>query len=70
MPLYFAGALLIAYYPVSALPEGQGLNITVMSYRDQLHVGLVSDRYLVPDLDNLAVHLHDELKALSAVVPG
>ena len=70
VPLYFAGALLIAYYPVSALPEGQGLNITVMSYRDQLHVGLVSDRYLVPDLDNLAVHLHDELKALSAVVPG
>jgi diacylglycerol O-acyltransferase / wax synthase len=70
MQLYYAGAPLLAYYPVSALPEGQGLNITVLSYRDQLHFGLVADRYLVPDLDNLVVHLHDEVKALSAEVPG
>ena len=32
VPLYFAGAQLLAYYPVSAIADGQALNITVMSY--------------------------------------
>ena len=33
-PLYCAGAQLEAIYPVSAILDGVGLNITVMSYRD------------------------------------
>ncbi|MGB5758323.1 MAG: wax ester/triacylglycerol synthase family O-acyltransferase [Acidimicrobiales bacterium] len=63
-PLYFAGAKLDHYIPVSTISNGMGLNITVHSYEDQLDFGLVADRDLVPDLWDL-VDLHiDEVKAL------
>jgi WS/DGAT/MGAT family acyltransferase len=48
--LYCAGAELQTFYPVSAVAEGQGLNITVQSYRDHLDWGLIACRELVPDL--------------------
>jgi diacylglycerol O-acyltransferase len=66
VPLYFAGAKLLAYYPVSALVDGQGLNITVMSYRGNLYFGLIACRELVPDLDVMAGFLRDELDELIA----
>jgi diacylglycerol O-acyltransferase / wax synthase len=70
VPLYYAGAKLLTYYPLSAIAEGQGLNITVMSYGGGLHFGLIADRDLVPDLDLLAGYLVEELKVLvHAVVP-
>ena len=55
--LYFAGAKLDAYIPVSTIGDGIGLNITVHSYKNRLDFGLISDRYLVPDLWHL-VDLH------------
>ena len=63
----YAGARLVAYYPLSAIADGQGLNITVMSFDGQLHVGLIADRDLVPDLDAMAGYLADELVTLRAV---
>jgi WS/DGAT/MGAT family acyltransferase len=63
-PLYFAGAKLDHYIPVSTIANGMGLNITVHSYEDRLDFGLVADRDLVPDLWDL-VDLHiDEVKNL------
>ena len=64
IPLYYAGALLLAYYPLSAIADGQGLNITVMSYGGRLHFGLIADRDLVPDLDAMAGYLGEELDVL------
>ena len=64
IPLYYAGARLLAYYPLSAIADGQGLNMTVMSYEDGMHFGLIADRELVPDLDRLAGYLVDELDEL------
>jgi diacylglycerol O-acyltransferase len=64
--LYFAGAKVLAYYPVSAVVNGQGLNITVMSYRRNLYFGLIACRHLVPDLDLMAGFLRDELTSLTA----
>jgi WS/DGAT/MGAT family acyltransferase len=66
--LYYAGAALLAYYPVSALFDGQGLNITVMSYRGTLFFGLVACPKLVPDLEVMADFLRDELDALTSAV--
>ena len=63
-PLYYAGARLLAYYPLSAIADGQGLNITVMSYADGMHFGLIADRELVPDVDRMAGYLADELDEL------
>ena len=68
VPLYYAGARLLAYYPLSAIADGQGLNITVMSYADGMHFGLIADRELVPDLDRMAGYLADELAELTALV--
>jgi len=63
-PLYFAGAKLDAYIPVSTISDGVGLNITVHSYEDRLDIGLIADRELVPDLWDL-VDLHvDEVERL------
>ncbi len=62
--LYFAGAKLDAYIPVSTISDGIGLNITVHSYADRMDFGLISDRNLVPDLWHL-VDLHiDEIARL------
>lgn len=58
------------YVPVSTIVDGQGLNITVQSYRDTLDLGLVSCRELIPDLDRLAeLHLEefDALKTLAGI---
>jgi len=65
IPLFVSGAEVIASYPVSAITDGQGLNITVVSYLGGLHFGLISDRELVPDLEDLAAFLEDELETLA-----
>jgi WS/DGAT/MGAT family acyltransferase len=57
-PLYFAGARLENYIPVSIVTDGLGLNITVHSYVDSLDIGIVAARELVPDVEHLAdLHL-------------
>jgi diacylglycerol O-acyltransferase / wax synthase len=62
------------FVPVSTVVDGQGLNITVQSYRDTLDLGLVSCRELVPDLDHLAdLHIQEfeKLAVLAGVeAPG
>jgi WS/DGAT/MGAT family acyltransferase len=64
VPVYLAGARLLAQYPVSVVTDGQGLNITLVGYLGQLHFGLVACRELVPDIDALAGYLADELDLL------
>jgi diacylglycerol O-acyltransferase len=61
---YLGGAKLLAYYPVSVVLDGQGLNITVHGYRGGLHFGLTACRELVPDVDALTGYLVDELTVL------
>jgi diacylglycerol O-acyltransferase / wax synthase len=65
VPLYYAGAELLAYYPLSAIVDGQGLNITAMSYRDTLFFGVIACRELVPDVDMLTAYLTEELQVLT-----
>ncbi|MCW2601618.1 MAG: hypothetical protein JWM02_3447 [Frankiales bacterium] len=65
IPLFFAGCRLLGYYPLSAIADGQGLNITVCSLSGQLHFGLIADRELVPDLDVMMGYLVEELELLT-----
>ena len=68
--LYYAGCKITAYYPLSAIADGQGLNITVMSLAGGLHFGLIADRELVPDVDRMAEYLAEELDCLKeALLP-
>jgi diacylglycerol O-acyltransferase len=63
-PLYLAGARLLANYPVSVITDGMGLNITAMSYDGHLDFGIVADRDLMPDVNEMIGWLSEELDAL------
>jgi diacylglycerol O-acyltransferase len=64
VPLYFVGARLVAAYPLGPVVEGVGLNITVMSYADQVDFGFLAAANLIPDIDHLASHLPRALAEL------
>ncbi|HEY3831658.1 MAG TPA: wax ester/triacylglycerol synthase family O-acyltransferase [Acidimicrobiia bacterium] len=63
-PLYSAGATLQGIYPLSAIADGVGLNMTLMSYNGNLDFGLLADREMVPDIWNMITALGDELETL------
>jgi diacylglycerol O-acyltransferase / wax synthase len=69
-PLFCAGAKLEANYPVSAIADGVGLNMTVMSYRDRLDFGLVGDRDQIDDLWPLMRGLERALDEMEEMVCG
>jgi hypothetical protein len=60
-PLYSSGARLEHFYPISAVVDGQGLNMTVQSYVGNLDFGFVSDRDLIPDLWRLVDLLQESM---------
>jgi diacylglycerol O-acyltransferase len=64
IPLYFAGGRLLGLYPLGPVLDGMGLNITVLSYEDEIGFGFVSCRELVPDLWDLAGGVEPALKEL------
>ena len=66
--LYCAGAVLQTFYPVSAVADGQGLNITVQSYRDHLDWGLIACRELVPDVWRFKALFNEALEELVKAV--
>ena len=72
-PLYGLGAKLTASYPVSAISDGVGLNITVQSYDGHLDFGLIGCRELMPDVWDLMDHLREalgELREETKPAPG
>lgn len=65
VPLYTAGARMEAYWPVSVVEHGLGLNITVLSYAGTLGFGFTAARAAVADARELATDhaaAHAELK--------
>lgn len=57
VPLYFVGSRLVAAYPLGPVVEGVGLNITVMSYAEQVDFGFLAAANLLPNLEELAQYL-------------
>jgi diacylglycerol O-acyltransferase len=68
IPIYLAGARISRIYPLSAVIDGIGLNITVQSLEDHVDVGIVSCRELVPDVWDLVDHIREALDELSSAV--
>lgn len=66
IPVYAAGAKLLAHYPVSVVADGLALNLTVIGYLGQLHFGLVAARERVPDVDRINDWIAEELATLLA----
>jgi diacylglycerol O-acyltransferase len=55
--LYMMGAKMDNCTPISVLPPGMSLNITLYSYVDSINIGLISCRSALPDLTNLASYI-------------
>lgn len=49
MPFYMGGAKIVATIPISILAPSQGLNITLITYCDEIFFGITADPRLVSD---------------------
>ena len=67
-PMYMMGAEMQACFPLSALPPGMSLNITLYSYMNNLNVGLIACRTNLPDLTKLSGYIEDAFVELEQVV--
>jgi WS/DGAT/MGAT family acyltransferase len=67
VPLYIAGARVVASYPFGPR-TGTALNATVLSYCDELHLGLNIDPAAVIDVDGFMVDVDDSFAALLSLV--
>ncbi|WP_225782033.1 wax ester/triacylglycerol synthase family O-acyltransferase [Xenophilus sp. Marseille-Q4582] len=67
-PMYFAGALVTCYYPVSIASHGCALNVTVQSYNGRMDYGLIACRRAVPDITEIGDYMLAEHQALMALM--
>jgi diacylglycerol O-acyltransferase / wax synthase len=64
MPLYCAGARVVATYPMGPLMEGVGINLTVLSNMGNVDFGVIACRELVDDVWDLATGFEDAVLQL------
>ena len=64
--MYYGGARLDGTYPMSNIPDGQALNITLVNNAGNLDFGLVGCRRSLPHLQRMLGHLESSLKDLEA----
>ena len=69
-PLYLLGARLTEFYAHLPLFENQGLAVAAMSYLDKIHLGLIGDWDLMPDLAEFARDLDTAASELREVAEG
>ncbi|PNK61319.1 WS/DGAT/MGAT family O-acyltransferase [Psychrobacter sp. FDAARGOS_221] len=60
--LYWNGAKLSSLYPASILMDGQALNITLASYLDHIHFGILGCDDILPNIGNLPELLDQSLQ--------
>ncbi|MBX3315109.1 MAG: wax ester/triacylglycerol synthase family O-acyltransferase [Actinobacteria bacterium] len=65
VPIYLAGSEVLATYPLGPLLDGIGLNVTVISQRDQINVGILCDPNLLPDPGALGGRFTAAIEALT-----
>jgi hypothetical protein len=66
-PLYCLGAQMLEVYPIVPLSRNLTVNIAVMSYCGQLHVGVFADPDAAPDVEVLAGGLEDSFAELATL---
>lgn len=64
-PLYCAGAEMVAYHPFGPVIDGAAINITAMSYRDQIGFGLLGCRDAAPEIETLAKYISESMTELN-----
>ncbi len=68
VPLYVAGAKLLAHIGAAPLFDGMGLILPIFSYAGQLAIGATSCREVMPDVEVFTGYLEDALDELVAAV--
>jgi WS/DGAT/MGAT family acyltransferase len=66
--IYMAGAKVEGIYPLGPVMEGPGLNITVVSYRDRVGIGIIACSERIPDVDDLAAEFPATLEEMLLAV--
>ncbi|MEB3981561.1 wax ester/triacylglycerol synthase family O-acyltransferase [Mycobacterium sp. 663a-19] len=66
--MYWNGAHIDEMYPVSAVYDGQTLNVTTCSYADRIGFGYVAGREAVPDIESLIPLTEQCLSELEAAL--
>jgi diacylglycerol O-acyltransferase len=66
--LYLNGARLIGTYPISAVFHGFALNITFVSYNQNLDFGIVACRQTVPRVQRVIDYLEESLAEIEAII--
>ncbi len=64
-PLYCMGARMLEAYPMVPLTRNLNLGVAILSYCGQLHIGLLGDRDLWPDLDVLEAGIGEAFSELA-----
>jgi len=62
--LYTCGAHLEALFPLSIILDGAGINVTIMSYKDQVDIGITADREQTPDVQDIVDGMQRATKML------
>jgi len=62
--MYWNGAKMEGIYPASIVLHGQAVNITLVSYMDQLDFGIIACRRSLPHVQRLLDHLEESLQEL------
>jgi diacylglycerol O-acyltransferase len=66
-PMYWNGARLEGIYPASIVVHGQALNITLVSYAQQIDFGIIACRRTMPHVQRLLDLLEDALAELEEI---
>jgi diacylglycerol O-acyltransferase / wax synthase len=66
--LYCAGAEMMAYHPFGPVIDGAAVNVTAMSYKDQIGFGVLACRDAVTDADAIARSIPEAMRELSKAV--
>ncbi len=68
VPLYFAGARMVAMYGTGPVFDGMGLINTIYSYGETIAISFTSDRAMMPDPDSYAAALRATFEAMKVAV--
>lgn len=66
--MYWNGAHVEEIYPVSAVYDGQALNVTTCSYADRIGFGYVAGSEVVPDIESLVALTEQSLRELEVAM--
>ncbi len=62
--MYWNGARMDGSYPLSIITDGMALNITLVSYADQVDFGIIACRRSVPQVQRIIDYMEDALQEL------